>query len=116
LQTNGGSAEGQAEQVQQLGPVTPNLDPDFQNATAFQHLDFPQSNYTISQTNVLIEDRHFFNSFVQEGLLTGGTVQVTANESYLKENAPSRLYEPFGASDKWRSRFVNNSCRASESP
>jgi outer membrane protein TolC len=94
LQTNGGSGGGSGGQVQQLGPITPNLDPVFQNQTAFQHFDFPQSNYTISQTNALIISRHFFNSFVQEGLLTGGTVQVTGNESYQKENAPSDYINP----------------------
>lgn len=94
LQSGGGSSGGTGGQVQQLGPVTPNLDPDFQNATAFQHLVQPQSNLVASQTNVLAQDRHFFNSFVQEGLITGGTVQVTANESYLKENAPSDYLNP----------------------
>ncbi len=94
LQSSGGSNGGSGGQVQQLGPVTPNLDPDFQNATEFQRLVQPQSNLVASQTNVLVQDRHFFNSFVQEGLITGGTVQVTANESYLKENAPSDYLNP----------------------
>jgi len=92
--TIGGSISNQSGTVSQLGPVTPNLDPDFQNATAFQHLVNPQFNSVVSQTNVLIQDRHFSNSFVQEGLITGGTVQVTANESYLKENAPSDYLNP----------------------
>lgn len=93
-QNGGGSSGGSAGQVQQLGSITPNLDPVFQNVTAFQHFDFPQPNYIISQTNSLVEDRHFFNSLVQEGLITGGTVQVTANESYLKENVPSDYLNP----------------------
>jgi outer membrane protein len=92
--TNTGGSGGASGTVSQLGPVTPNLDPDFQNATAFQHLVNPQFNSVVSQTNVLIQDRHFSNSFVQEGLITGGTVQVTANESYLKENAPSDYLNP----------------------
>jgi outer membrane protein TolC len=92
--TIGGSISNQGGTVSQLGPITPNLDPDFQNATAFQHLVNPQFNSVVSQTNVLIQDRHFSNSFVQEGLITGGTVQVTANESYLKENAPSDYLNP----------------------
>jgi outer membrane protein len=94
LQNQGGSSGGSSGVVQQLGPITPNLDPDFQNATAFQHLVNPQAILVASQTNVLIQDRHFFNSFVQEGLITGGTVQVTANESYLKENAPGDYLNP----------------------
>jgi len=94
LQSSGGSSGSSNQTVQQLGPVTPNLDPDFQNATAFQRLAFPQSNLVASQTSVLIDDRHFVNSFVQEGLITGGSVQVTANESYLKENVPSDYLNP----------------------
>ena len=94
LQNQGGSAGGASGQVSQLGPITPNLDPDFQNTTEFQHLNLPQSNYILSQTNSLIISRHFVNSFVQEGLITGGTVQVTANESYQKENAPSDYLNP----------------------
>jgi outer membrane protein len=94
LQNQGGSAGGASGQVSQLGPITPNLDPDFQNTTEFQHLNLPQSNYILSQTNSLIISRHFVNSFVQEGLITGGTVQVTGNESYQKENAPSDYLNP----------------------
>jgi outer membrane protein len=94
LQSSGGSSGGSGGQVQQLGPITPNLDPDFQNSTEFQHLNLPQPNYILSQTNSLVISRHFVNSFVQEGLITGGTVQVTANESYQKENAPSDYLNP----------------------
>jgi outer membrane protein TolC len=47
-----------------------------------------------SQTNALIDVNHRFNTFVQEGLLSGGIVQVTANESYLKENAPTNYLNP----------------------
>src|SRR5580700_9058100 len=47
LQNQGGSAGGASGQVSQLGPITPNLDPDFQNTTEFQHLNLPQSNYIL---------------------------------------------------------------------
>ena len=80
--------------VSQIGPVTPNLDPVFQNATAFIHQSVPQSNTVQSQTNALIETKHVINSFVQEGLLSGGIVQIAANESYLKENARTDILNP----------------------
>ncbi len=89
---NGGSGTGGV--VQQIGPITPNLDPVFQNATSFQHITTPQPNATVSQVPTLIDSRHIINSFVQQGLITGGFVQITANESYLKENAPTNNLNP----------------------
>ena len=96
LSGNGGSGSGggSAGVVQQIGPVTQNLDPVFQNVTAFQHSESPQSNTTQSQTDAIIGTHHIINSFVQEGLLTGGYVQIAANESYLKENAPTDVLNP----------------------
>jgi outer membrane protein len=83
LASNGGGSNttGTGGVVQQIGPITPNLDPVFQNLT-------------VSQVSSLIDSRHIINSFVQQGLITGGFVQVTANESYLKENAPSNNLNP----------------------
>jgi outer membrane protein len=96
LATNGGGngGSGTGGVVQQIGPITPNLDPVFQNATSFQHITTPQPNATVSQVPTLIDSRHIINSFVQQGLITGGFVQVTANESYLKENAPTNNLNP----------------------
>ena len=47
-----------------------------------------------SQTEALVGTRHVFNNLFQQGLLSGGYVQVAANESYLKENAPSDVLNP----------------------
>ena len=91
---SGSGGGGSGGVVQQIGPITPNLDPVFQNATAFIHTTQPQQNSTQSQVSALIDARHIFNSFVQQGLISGGFVQVTANESYLKENAPSNILNP----------------------
>ena len=91
---NNGGSGGSAGVVQQIGPVTPNLDPVFQNVTAFQHSENPQSNTTQSQTDAIIGTHHIVNSFVQQGLITGGYIQVAANESYLKENAPTDVLNP----------------------
>jgi hypothetical protein len=95
LSNNGNNGGGGASgTVSQLGPITPNLDADFQNFTAFGHFSYPQSNLTASQTDVLVRTLHIYNSFVQQGLITGGTVTISANESYLKENAPSDILNP----------------------
>ncbi len=89
---NGGGNGGAT--VSQIGPVTQNLDPVFQNATDFSHTTSPQPITVVSQTAALVDTHHVIDSFVQEGLLSGGYVQVTANESYLKENAPSDYLNP----------------------
>jgi outer membrane protein len=91
---NNGGGGGNGGSVQQLGPITPNLDADFQNATLFEHSTAPQFNTTVSQIPALVSTEHIFNSFVQQGLITGGFVQITANESYLKQNAPTDNLNP----------------------
>jgi outer membrane protein len=90
----GGNAGGGGAVVSQIGPVTQNLDAVFQNATAFSHRTTPQANTIQSRTFSLIEGRRIHNSFVQQGLLSGGFVQVSANESYLRENTPSDILNP----------------------
>ena len=87
----GGNTNGS---ISQIGPITPNLDPVLQNSSIWSHQTTPQPNAVISQTNALVDVKHSFQSFVQEGLLTGGYVQVAANESYLNENSPTDVLNP----------------------
>lgn len=89
---NGGGGSGAT--VTQIGPVTQNLDPVLQNGTSFSHTTSPQAITTVSETPTLINTQHVIDSFVQEGFLSGGYVQVSANESYLKQNAPSDFLNP----------------------
>ncbi len=90
---NGGGGTGAAV-VSQIGPITPNLDAVLQNLSGYAHSTTPQANTIQSQTPALIDTRHIFNTFVQQGMLTGGFVQVSANESYLKENTPTDILNP----------------------
>ena len=80
--------------VSQIGPVTQNLDPVLQNATVFSHITSPEPITIQSGVAALVDTRHVFNNLLQEGFLSGGYVQVSANESYLKENAVSDLLNP----------------------
>jgi outer membrane protein TolC len=89
---NGGGSSGAT--VTQIGPVTQNLDPVLQNGTSFSHTTSPQPITVVSETPTLINTQHVIDSFVQEGFLSGGYVQVTANESYLKQNAPTDFLNP----------------------
>ena len=80
--------------IQQIGVVTPNLDPVLQNSTTFAHLSQPQFNAVVSQTPALIQSVRTYNTFVQEGFLSGGYVRFTDYEQLLNENAPSDALEP----------------------
>ncbi len=90
----GGGGGGTNAVISQIGPVTQNLDPVFQSTIGFFHRTSPQANTVQSQITSLIESRHLYNSFYQQGLITGGYVQVAANESYLKENTPTDILNP----------------------
>jgi len=92
--TGTGGGNGTNAVVSQIGPITPNLDPVLQNATVFSHTTAPQPNTAVSQAASLIDTHDQVNSFVQQGLLTGGFVQATVNYSYLSENAPTDVLNP----------------------
>jgi outer membrane protein TolC len=89
-----GSAGGGNAVIQQVGQVTPNLDPVLQNTTTFAHLSQPQPLLVVSQTAALIQSVHTYNTLLQEGLLSGGYIQYRDYEEYLKENSPSDSLEP----------------------
>ena len=92
--TGSGGGGNSGATVAQIGPVTQNLDPVFQNATSFSHTSYPYPSTVLSQIDSLVSTQHVFDSFVQEGFLTGGYVQVSANESYLKQNSPGDFLNP----------------------
>ena len=91
--SGGGGGRGGAS-ISQIGPVTQNLDPVLENTTEFSHTTTPQPITSVSEVDALVDTRHIVDSFVQEGFLSGGYVQVAANESYLKENALSDFLNP----------------------
>jgi outer membrane protein len=91
---SGGGAGNGGATISQIGPVTQNLDAVLENATEYSHTTTPQPITTVSETDALVDTKHIIDSFVQQGFLSGGYVQVAANESYLKENAPSDFLNP----------------------
>src|SRR5580700_3684661 len=92
----GGSSNGSsgAATIQQVGVVTPNLDPVLQSATTFEHASQPQLFAVVSGTPALIQTIRTYNTFIQEGFLTGGYVRFTDYEQFLNENAPTDALEP----------------------
>ncbi len=89
---NGSNAGGAV--ISQIGPVTANLDPVLQHTTLFSHTTYPQANTVQSQTTALVDTQRLYNTSVQQGLLSGGYVQLRFNESYLAENTPTDILNP----------------------
>jgi outer membrane protein len=89
----GGGSSGNAA-IQQVGAITPNLDPILQSTTTQAHLTQPQANTVLSQTNALIQSVRTTNTTMQVGLIGGGVVQYRNYEQSFKENAPSDILNP----------------------
>jgi outer membrane protein len=94
--SGGGGSSGNTggATISQIGPITPNLDPVLQQTSAYLHLTYPQAITALSQTPTLVNTEHIYDTSVTQGLLTGGFLQVSANEEYLKQNAPSDVLNP----------------------
>lgn len=90
----GTGGNGGAASIQQIGAITPNLDPILQNTTTFAHLTQPQDNTVVSQTNSLIQSIHTYNTVLQEGLLSGGLAQFRDYSQSLQENSPTDSLNP----------------------
>ena len=86
--SSGGSTGGAT--IQQVGVVTPNLDPVLQNSTTFEHLSQPQLFAVVSGTQALIQTIRTYSTFVQEGFLTGGYVRITDYEQFLQRKRSHR--------------------------
>ena len=80
--------------IQQIGQITPQLDPFVQDTTTFGHLTQPQTNVFVSSVPVLVDSVHTYNGVINQGLLTGGSYQFRDYEQHLKENAPTDIINP----------------------
>lgn len=89
----GGNQQSNAT-VAQIGPVTQNLDPAFQETSVFSHASNPQANATQSAVSNLISDTRGHTGSMQQGFLTGGAVTLRFSENYLKENSPTNILNP----------------------
>ncbi len=80
--------------IQQIGPVTPQLDPVLSTTNAFSHQTFPQ--YEVVQSGVysLVDDARSYGWQMSQGLLTGGTARVSYADSYSNESAPTDVLNP----------------------
>lgn len=92
---NGGGNTGNSNTtVTQIGPVTPTLDPVFQDVQTYSHQSQPQANSRQSQVLNLIQDTRNYTTSISQGLISGGTVSLTYRDTFQNENAPSDLLNP----------------------
>jgi outer membrane protein len=93
--TGGRATTGAANvTIEQIGPVTPVLDPVFQETDTFSHLSNPQPDYAQSQVFNLISNERIYSSTISQGYLLGGNVSINHTESYLDQNAPTDFVNP----------------------
>jgi outer membrane protein len=92
-----GGGGGGNSTIQQVGAITPNLDPVLQSATSFSHLTYPQSNTILSQTTALVDTTRANNTLLQHGTLLGGNMTLRGYDQYFSENSPSNLLNPINA-------------------
>ena len=94
--SSGGGGGGGNATIQQIGAVTPNLDPVLQSTVNFSHLTQPQAN-TLSQTTALVQGIRQYNTTLQQGTLTGGGFTYRDYEQHFQENSPIDLLNPVAA-------------------
>jgi outer membrane protein len=83
--------------VAQVGPVTANLDPSIQESDIFSHRTVPQPDVVQSIVPVLIQGQRIYSASYQQGFLLGGAINVSFNDHYLNENAPTDVLNPSSA-------------------
>lgn len=91
---NAGGNQQSSASITQIGPVTQNLDPAYQQTSTFTHSSRPQANVTQTAVSNLISDTRGHNVSIQQGFLTGGSVTLRFTENYLRENTPSNILNP----------------------
>ena len=89
----GGNGVGNAT-VSQVGPVAQTLDPAIQETSVFSHTTAPQPDAVQTILSVLQSNTRVYSGSLQEGFLTGGSVNVSYSDHYLNENAPTDILNP----------------------
>jgi len=90
----GSSSSSGSAVIQQIGPVTPQLDPILSTADAISHQTSPQFVTVQSGVYSLVDTARSYNWQLSEGLLTGGSVRFRYGDSYLNESVPTDVLNP----------------------
>jgi outer membrane protein len=78
----------------QIGTTAQVMDPFVQNQTSFSHITYPQAIQAISGVPTLVDNQRIYSNLIQQGLPTGGFVQLKVYNQYLNENSPGDNYNP----------------------
>jgi outer membrane protein len=81
--------------VTQIGPVPPNLDPQFYIGEFIGHNTVPETNLVLDQTSALTTDYHQIVLQYSEQFITGTSAQVTFYDNHSLQNTPVNLFNPF---------------------
>jgi len=80
--------------IQQVGPVTPQLDPIVNVQTSFGHQTTPFDQIVLSGVTNLVDTYRSYDAAVQQGTLLGGSVRLSYHDSYSNESAPTDVLNP----------------------
>jgi outer membrane protein TolC len=80
--------------IQQIGPITPQLDPVLSISSTFSHQTTPEDQLILAGANELVDTFRTYDAQLQQGLLTGATVRMAYHDSYENESAPTDVLNP----------------------
>jgi outer membrane protein len=83
--------------ISQIGPITPTLDPIVQETSTFSHITTVYPDAQVSISPAVVDVTRTSTASIQQGILTGGTVNLTYSDHYLNENSPSDTLNPTSA-------------------
>jgi outer membrane protein len=81
--------------VTQIGPVPPNLDPQFYIGEFIGHNTIPETNLVLDQTSALTTDYHQIVFQYNQQFITGTSAQLTFYDNHSLQNTPVNLFNPF---------------------
>ncbi len=80
--------------VTQIGPVPPNLDPQFYVGEFAGHNTIPETNLLLDQTSALTTDYHQIVFQYSQQFITGTLAQLTFFDYHSVQNTPVNLFNP----------------------
>jgi outer membrane protein len=92
--TGSSSGGGGGAVIQQVGQVTPVLDPIVQNTSVFSHLTNLVPNLFVYGTPVDVQTVRTYSTSFQQGFVTGGGFYFLDYEQYLHETSPLDSLNP----------------------
>jgi outer membrane protein len=90
----GGGLNAGGSVVTQVGPAPPSLDPNISMSFQAGHLTTPQTNLSLTSTDVLTDNYRSFGIQYSQQFISGTYAQLTFNNSRNSYNSSSFLFNP----------------------